>query len=61
MTTTVHHPSGDIDGATFLGFRLGDLVLHGWDLARSVGGDEHMDDELVAIVWDAYANRAAKH
>ena len=56
-TTTVHHPSGDIDGATFLGFRLGDLVLHGWDLARSVGGDERMDDGLVAIVWDAYANR----
>ena len=59
MTTTVHHPSGDIDGATLLGFRVGDLVLHGWDLARSTGGDEHMDDELVAFVWDAYAPRRA--
>ena len=45
---------GDIDGATFLHFRLGDLLLYGWDLAHSVGGDESMDDELVAIVWDTY-------
>ena len=54
LDRTVHHPVGDIDGATFLRLRLSDLLLHGWDLALSVGGDESMDDELVAIVWDTY-------
>ena len=54
LDRTVHHPLGDIDGATFLRLRLGDLLLHGWDLAHSVGSDESMDDELVAIVWDTY-------
>jgi uncharacterized protein (TIGR03086 family) len=49
----VHHPDGDIDGRQFLGFRLGDLLLHGWDLARSTGGDEDLDPELVLLVWDA--------
>ena len=54
LDRTVHHPVGDIDGAAFLRLRIGDLLLHGWDLAHSVGGDESMDDELVAIVWDTY-------
>jgi uncharacterized protein (TIGR03086 family) len=31
----VHHPASEIDGRQFLGFRLGEFVLHGWDLARS--------------------------
>lgn len=57
LSAVVHHPSGDIEGATFLGFRLGDLVLHGWDIVQSVGGDGRMDDDLVAIVWEAYAKR----
>jgi hypothetical protein len=50
----VHHPDRDIDGRQFLGFRLGDLLLHGWDLARSTGGDEDLDPELVPLVWHAY-------
>ena len=54
LDVVVHHPDGDIDGSRFLGFRLGDLVLHGWDLARSTGGDEDLDPKLVLLVWDAY-------
>ena len=50
----VAHPAGEIDGRQFLGFRLGDIVLHGWDLARSFGGDDSLDDELVPLIWDAY-------
>jgi uncharacterized protein (TIGR03086 family) len=51
MERTVHHPAGDIPGALFLGFRVGDLVIHAWDLARATGGDERLDPELVDTVW----------
>lgn len=54
LDVVVHHPEGDISARRFLGFRLGDLLLHGWDLARSTGGDETLDEELVLAVWDAY-------
>ena len=54
LDVVVHHPAGDIGARQFLGFRLGDLLLHGWDLARSNGGDDTLDEELVPAVWDAY-------
>ena len=31
---TVHHPAMDMAGAQLLGFRIGGLTLHSWDLAR---------------------------
>jgi uncharacterized protein (TIGR03086 family) len=54
LAAVIHHPAGDIDGRAFLGFRAGDLLLHGWDLARSTGGDDHLDEELLPDVWQAY-------
>ncbi len=54
LDATVLHPQGDISGRTFLYFRVGDLLLHGWDLARSTGGDDELDDDLVPDVWRAY-------
>jgi uncharacterized protein (TIGR03086 family) len=51
---TVDHPEGVIPATTFFAFRLGDLVLHSWDLARSIGGDDSLDDELVPIIWETY-------
>ena len=50
----VAHPAGELDGRVFLALRLGDLVLHGWDLARSLGADDNLDEELVPAVWAAY-------
>ena len=47
----VHHPAMDIPGAQLLGFRIGGLTLHAWDLARGSGGDETLDSELVEAVW----------
>jgi len=49
----VHHPAGDIPGATLLGFRTGDNLLHAWDLARATGGDETLPEDVVADVWTA--------
>ena len=34
-----------------LGFRTGDNLLHTWDLARAVGGDETLDPGAVEAVW----------
>ena len=54
LDVVVHHPSGDIGARQFLGFRLGDLLLHGWDLARSTGRDCTLDGDLVPAVWESY-------
>lgn len=31
---------------------LGDLAVHGWDLARGVRADDTVDPTLVRLVWD---------
>jgi uncharacterized protein (TIGR03086 family) len=54
LDRTVDHPAGVIPATTYLAFRLGDLVLHAWDLARSTGGDDSLDDELLPTIWAAY-------
>jgi uncharacterized protein (TIGR03086 family) len=54
LDAIVHHPPGDISGRTFLYYLVGDLLLHGWDLARSTGGDDQLDDDLVPDVWREY-------
>jgi uncharacterized protein (TIGR03086 family) len=48
---TVQHPAMDMPGAQLLGFRIGGLTLHAWDLARSCGGDEALNPVLVQAVW----------
>jgi len=50
----VHHPTaGDIPAEVFLGFRTTDNLLHAWDLARAIGGDETLDPHVVAVAWAA--------
>jgi uncharacterized protein (TIGR03086 family) len=52
-TRVFHHPAGDMPGAQVLRFRIGDLLVHQWDLARTIGVDETLDPVLVEEVWDA--------
>ena len=47
----VHHPRGDFPATVLLGFRVGDFALHAWDLARAIGADETLPDDLVTQVW----------
>jgi uncharacterized protein (TIGR03086 family) len=49
------HPAGDMPGAQVLQFRLGDVLVHQWDLARAIGADENLDPELVDEVWTGVA------
>ncbi len=53
LEATVHHPAGDIPAAQLLGFRIGDLGVHAWDLARATGGDEALDPRVVEAIWHA--------
>jgi len=50
LDRAVHHPAGEIDGAGYAGFRVRDLTIHAWDLARAVGGDEALPGALVETV-----------
>ncbi|MFN8028302.1 MAG: TIGR03086 family metal-binding protein [Acidimicrobiia bacterium] len=49
----VHHPIGEVPAAQLLQFRIGDLTLHSWDLARAIGADETVDPALAAYVLAA--------
>lgn len=51
MERVVHHPMFDTPGSQLVGFRVGDLTVHAWDLARALGADETLDAELVEEVW----------
>jgi uncharacterized protein (TIGR03086 family) len=48
---TVHHVVGDIPAQMLLGFRVADMLVHSWDLARGVGADEALDPQVVEVVW----------
>jgi uncharacterized protein (TIGR03086 family) len=50
-----HNRVGDIPGSRLLVFRICDLTLHAWDLARALGVDEELDERLVAWVHAAMA------
>jgi uncharacterized protein (TIGR03086 family) len=47
----VHHPMGDIPVSQLMNFRIGDLTLHAWDLARAIGADEELPVPLVEQVY----------
>ena len=50
----VHHAAGDRTGRELLSMRVLDSAVHGWDLARAIGAEETLDDEVVAFLL-AYA------
>jgi uncharacterized protein (TIGR03086 family) len=51
MTCTVHLSFGDVTGAEYLKQMAIDSVIHSWDVARAVGGDESLDPELVDFAY----------
>lgn len=54
VDSMVHVSWGRIPAALFLTQRMGDLVVHGWDLARAAGQDTTMDPELLHACWRTY-------
>jgi uncharacterized protein (TIGR03086 family) len=60
MERTVHLSFGDFPGQEYAFQVTSDLVVHGWDLARAIGGDEQMDPELCELSYRGWAPRAAE-
>lgn len=52
LDRVVHVSFGDISGGDYLAQITADHVIHTWDLARAVGGDERLDPELVDFTAD---------
>lgn len=53
----MHHAT-DIPGSQLLAFRIGDNVIHSWDLATAIGVDPGLDDQLVEFVYGLLAPSA---
>jgi uncharacterized protein (TIGR03086 family) len=51
-----HHATGDRTGRELLSMRVLDAAIHGWDLARTIGADETLDDDVVAFLVAYTAN-----
>ena len=52
LDRTVHVSFGDISGREYVSQLVCDHVIHGWDLARAIGADERIDDDLVDFAYD---------
>jgi uncharacterized protein (TIGR03086 family) len=50
LDRVVHHATGDRTGRALLSMRILDAAIHGWDLARAIGADERLDDDVVAFL-----------
>jgi len=48
----VHHLIGDIPVSQLFNFRIADLLIHSWDLSRSLGLAEELPGELVELVYE---------
>jgi uncharacterized protein (TIGR03086 family) len=47
LERTLDYPLGKVRGGQALAIRTVDTVIHTWDLARAIGADERLDEELV--------------
>jgi uncharacterized protein (TIGR03086 family) len=55
MDRIVHLSFGDFRGAEYTEQLAADLLVHGWDLARAIGGDGALDPGLVAACSEWFA------
>jgi uncharacterized protein (TIGR03086 family) len=51
-----HHAAGDRTGRELLSMRILDAAVHAWDLARAIGADETIDDDVVAFLLEYTAD-----
>jgi uncharacterized protein (TIGR03086 family) len=42
---------GPVPGSVYCGHRFLDVLVHGWDIAKSTGQDTRLDPELVDACW----------
>ena len=51
MDRVVTLPFGEMPAREGLGFPIGDLLIHTWDLARAIGADDRLDAEACAVTY----------
>ncbi|WP_411700669.1 TIGR03086 family metal-binding protein [Conyzicola sp.] len=51
--------SDTVTADEYLREQVADVTIHAWDLARAVGADETLDDELVRAVWSVFEPQKA--
>lgn len=52
------HFGGTMSGAEVAALRCEDIALHAWDLANSIGADEHLEPALIEFVWERMSRRS---
>src|SRR3954453_13625406 len=53
----VHVSYGDVPAASYVAEVATDVLVHTWDVARAVGADEELDDELVQLALERLAGQ----
>jgi uncharacterized protein (TIGR03086 family) len=56
LDRTAHHVTGDRTGRELLSMRILDVGVHGWDLARAIGVDETLEQDVVTFLLAATAD-----
>lgn len=54
LDSVLDYPLGKVTGRQALAVRTTDAVIHTWDLARAIGGDDRLDAGLVAWIDDSF-------
>ena len=49
---------GPVPGSIYCGHRFLDVLIHGWDVARSTGQDTTLDPQLVEACWEVVEPQA---
>jgi uncharacterized protein (TIGR03086 family) len=57
LDRTVHLSYGDESCREYLLQMLTDMAVHGWDLARATGQDDHIDDETAELLLEHWTER----
>ncbi len=50
----VHLSYDTVPASAYLREQVSDVIVHTWDLARAVGADESLDDDLVEAAWTVF-------
>ena len=50
LERSAHHATGNRTGRELLSMRVLDAAIHAWDLARAIGADETLCDDVVAFL-----------
>jgi uncharacterized protein (TIGR03086 family) len=50
LERVTHHVTGDRTGCELVSMRILDAAIHAWDLARAIGADETLPDDVVTFL-----------